>query len=233
MESSRTTTSAPVSTRRLARSMASLGDPDVILGRLVEGGEDDLAADRTAQVGDLFRPLADEHEHQHDLGVAVRDGGGDRLQHHRLAGLRRGHDEPPLALADRGEQVDDPGRRRRVAVFQAQPLVGIERGQVVEVRTGQAGRPPVDRVHGEQRTELAARRAVGLGAGGALDQVALPEPVLADLRGGNVDVVRAAAVAGGTDEGVAVGQVDEAGHRDGGLSLFNLSRRMGDCCCHG
>jgi len=71
------------------------------------------------------------------------------------------------------------------------------------------------------------------GAGGALDQVALPEPVLADLRGGNVDVVRAAAVAGGADEGVAVGQVDEAGHRDsGGLSLFNLIRRTSDCCCH-
>src|SRR5439155_15107990 len=113
------------------------------------------------------------------------------------------------------------------------PLVGIQGGQVVEVRTGQAGLPPVDRVHGEQRTELAACCAAGLGAGGALDQVALPEPVLADLRGGNVDVVRAAAVAGGADEGVAVGQVDEAGHRDsGGLSLFNLIRRTSDCCCH-
>ena len=47
------------------------------------------------------------------------------------------------------------------------------------------------------------------------------------------DVVWAAAVAGGADEGVAVGQVDEAGHRDsGGLSLFNLIRRTSDCCCH-
>jgi hypothetical protein len=84
-----------------------------------------------------------------DLGVAVRDGGGDCLQHHRLAGFRRGHDEPALALADRGEQVDDPGRRRRVPVFQPKPLVGIQRGQVVEVRAGQAGRPPVDRDHCE------------------------------------------------------------------------------------
>jgi hypothetical protein len=195
----------------------------MVLGRLVEGGEDDLAADRTPQVGDLFRPLADEHEHQHDLGVAVRDGGGDRLQHHRLAGLGRGHDEPPLALADRGEQVDDAGRRRRAPVFQAQAFVGIQRGQLVEVRAGPAGRHPVDRVHLEQGPELAACRSAGLRAGRALDQVALPEPVLPDLRGRDVDVIRAAAVAGDADEGVPVGRVEEAGHADGGLGLFNLS----------
>ena len=34
----------------------------------------------------------------------------------------------------------------RVPVFQAQPFVGIQRGQLVEVGAGRAGRHPVDRV---------------------------------------------------------------------------------------
>ena len=82
---------------------------------------------------------------------------------------------------------------------------------------------PLTVFHPEQRPELAARRSAGLRAGRALDQVALPEPVLPDLRGGDIYIVRAATVAGGADEGVAVGQVDEARHRDGGLGRFNLS----------
>jgi len=96
------------------------------------------------------------------------------------------------------------------------------------------GRHPVDRVHLEQWPELAACRSVGLRAGRALDQVALPEPVLPDLRGRDIYVVRAAAVAGDADEGVAVGRVDEAGHRDASLGLFNLSPGgcFLCCCCH-
>jgi hypothetical protein len=69
--------------------------------------------------------------------VAVRDRVGDGLQDHRLAGLRRGDDETALALADGCHEVDDAGRRRSVAVLQAQPLLRVERGQVVEMGTGQ------------------------------------------------------------------------------------------------
>ena len=206
------------------------GDPDVILGRLVERREDDLTADRPAQVGDLFWPLADEHHHQRDLGVAVRDRVRDRLQDHRLASLRRGHDETPLALADRGDQVDDPRRRRRVPVLQAQALLGVKRGQVVEIRAalGEFGRHPVDGVDPDQRIELAAPCPIGrsraLGARRALDPVALPEPVLPDLPGRDGHVGRAAPVAGGAHEGVAIRHVHDAGHRDSGGGLFDPGR---------
>ena len=70
------------------------------------------------------------------LGVAGRDRGGDGLQDHGLARLGRGHDEAALALADGGHEVDNPGRVGRIAVLESQALLGVERGQVVEVRPG-------------------------------------------------------------------------------------------------
>ena len=89
------------------------------------------------------------------------------------------------------------------------------------------------RVEALQQRQAAGNKPSADEVRSALDEVARPEPVLADLRGGDVDVVRTAPVAGDADEGVAVGQVDEAGHRDGGRSLLNLNRRFMDCCCHG
>jgi hypothetical protein len=54
-------------------------------------------------------PLVDQDDHEVALGVVRRDGVGDRLHHHRLAGLGRADDEGALALADRHHQVDDAG----------------------------------------------------------------------------------------------------------------------------
>src|SRR6185312_13725043 len=59
-----------------------LGDRGVVLGRTVEGRGDDLALDRPLHVGDLFRTLVDEDDHQVALGVVVRDRVGDRLHDH-------------------------------------------------------------------------------------------------------------------------------------------------------
>ena len=83
-----------------------LGDRGVVLGRAVEGRGDDLALHRPLHVGDLFRTLVDQDDHQVALGVVVRDRVGDRLHDHGLAGLRRGDDQAALALADRAR----PGR---------------------------------------------------------------------------------------------------------------------------
>ena len=83
-----------------------LGDRGVVLGRAVEGRGDDLALHRPLHVGDLFRTLVDQDDHQVALGVVVGDRVGDRLHDHGLAGLRRGHDQAALALADRRR----PGR---------------------------------------------------------------------------------------------------------------------------
>src|SRR2546421_189519 len=44
-----------------------LGDAGVVLGRLVEGGREDLALDGPADIGDLFGALADEHDHDVDV----------------------------------------------------------------------------------------------------------------------------------------------------------------------
>ena len=49
-----------------------VGDLHVTLGRLVEGGRDDLALDRATHVGDLFRPLVDEQDDQLDIGMVGR-----------------------------------------------------------------------------------------------------------------------------------------------------------------
>ena len=94
-----------------------------------------------------FVPLlllrADKDEHEVHLGVPDGDRIRDRLEHGGLARLGRGDDEAALALADGRDQVDDAGGRRRVAVFKAQPLSGVDGSEVVEPR------PPQGLVRGE------------------------------------------------------------------------------------
>ncbi len=63
------------------------------------------------------------------------DGQRDVLQHHRLARLRRRHDQAALALADRRDQVDDACRQilgAAVTLLQFQALVREQRSQVLE-----------------------------------------------------------------------------------------------------
>ena len=133
---------------------------------------------------------------QHDqiaLRVIVRDRVGDVLQQHGLAGARRRHDQRALALADRRDDVDDARREillGRILEFHLQPLVGIERRQVVEVDlvAGLFGIFEIERVDLEQsEIALAFLRAADM----AVDGVAGAQPEAADLRRRDVDVVRA------------------------------------------
>ena len=113
-----------------------LGDLDVAHRRLVEGRGNHLALDRPLHVGDFLRPLVDQQHDQITFRVIVGDRVGDVLQQHRLAGTRRRHDQRALAFADRRDDVDDAGGEilfGRILEFHLQPLVGIERRQVVEV----------------------------------------------------------------------------------------------------
>ena len=71
------TTSRPRLDLALGDLERHLGDVGVVLGRLVEGGGDDLALDRAAHVRDLLRPLADERDHEQDVGVVGGDAVGD------------------------------------------------------------------------------------------------------------------------------------------------------------
>jgi hypothetical protein len=172
------------------------------------------------------------------LGVSGGDGVRNRLQHHGLAGLGRGDDKAALALADRGDQVDDPCGTGRVAVFETEPLVGVNGGQVVKARAapGFGCREAVDGLDGEQGDVLAGSalslgslaslgflaslgrlaslgclaflgslgRLVLTGARGALDVVAGPQRVLADLGLGDGDIFGVAAIAAGPQESAAV-----------------------------
>ena len=143
------------------------------------------------------------------------DGVRDVLQQHGLAGARRRHDQRALALADRRDDVDDARREillGRILVLHLQPLVGIERRQVVEVDlvARLLGVLEIDRVDLEQReVALALLRAADL----AFDGVAGAQAEAADLRGRDVDVVGAGQVVRfrRAQEAEAVGQhLDDA-----------------------
>ena len=128
--------------------------------------------------------------------------GGDRvrdvLHQHGLAGARRRHDQGALALADRSDDVDHPCRKifaRRILELDAEALVGIERRQVVEIDLV----PRLFRVLEIEGVDLEQREvalAFFRAADVAFDGVAGAQAEAADLRGRDVDVVRAGQVVG-------------------------------------
>ncbi len=182
-----------------------LGDLGVLFARSVERRRDDLTLDEPADVGDLLGPLVDEQHDQPHVGVVLLDRAGDGLHDRRLAGLRRRHDDAALALADRRDEVDDPGHHvaRLRRVFEHQPLVGEQRGEVLETRPGprRLGVETVDRVDLEQR------RVLLVAAGGPSepgDLITLAQAVLAGELDRDVGVVAARQVAVDTEEAVAL-----------------------------
>ena len=132
---------------------------------------------------------------------------GDGLQQHGLAGARRSDDQAALALADGRQQVHDAAGDVLAHGLHLDALLRIERRQVVEedLVAGLFGRLEVDGFDLDQGEVLLAfvRRAHVAG-----DGVAGLEVELADLRGRDVDVVRAGqvVVVGRAQEAVAVGQ---------------------------
>src|SRR5690348_13099048 len=208
-----------------------LGDRGVVVGRVVERGVDDLALHRALHVGDLFRPLVDEDDHEVALGVVLGDGVGDRLEDRGLARLGRRHDQAALALADGADEVDDPGEHVARVGLQAEPFLRVQRHQLGELRPGQRllGVQPVDLVQADQRVELLPALALARLPDGALDDVALAQAMLAHLGERDVHVVRTGQVAGGADERVAlrVEHVEDAGDRDEDVVLADHGLRVG------
>ena len=210
MESSSTTTSRPASTRRLARSMASSAMRGVLRRRPVEGRRDDLALDRALHVGDLFGPLVDQHDHEVALRVVAAIAFAMACSTIVLPALGGDDDERPLALADRHDQVDDPGgellRRRSPAAAAATGAAG----RALKLRSAACllGRAAVHRVEAHQRlVALAAADPHGAG-----DLVTRAQAVLLDLGVGHVGVARAWQVARRAHEGEGVPNVEDAGH---------------------
>ena len=67
----------------------------------VEGRGNYLAAHGALHVGHFLRTFVDQQNDQIDFGVIFRNGVRYALQHHRLTGARRRHDQPALTLAHR------------------------------------------------------------------------------------------------------------------------------------
>ncbi len=147
----------------------------------------------------------------------------------RLARLRRRHDEAALALADRGEQVDDPRRHVARVALQPQPLLRVQRHELGELRPGPRllRVEPVDLVEPDEGVELLPPLALAGLADGPLDDVPLAQAVLADLRQRNVHVVGPRQVAGGADERVVVEHVEDASDRDEDVVLGDHGLGLG------
>src|SRR6185436_4471622 len=203
-----------------------LGDRGVVGGRAVEGRGDDLTLDCPLHVGDLLGTLVNQDDHEVGLGVVGRDGVGDGLQDQRLAGLGRADDQTTLALADRGDEVDQPGREDVRLGLQPQSLLRVERGELGEVDAvaGLLRRQPVDGVQANERVELLTGRdllAFAQYADGTGDCVPLAQAVLLDDAQRHVDVVLAGQVAAGAQESVVVQHLEDASHRDEHVVLVN------------
>ena len=167
-----------------------------------------------AHVGDFLGPLADERDHQQDLGVVGADAVGDLLEEHRLAGLGRGDDQGALALAERVDQVDQALAEVLGVGLEVDQLDRVDRGQVVEERAAarRVGVDAVDAVDAEQAPVLLA---VTRGADDAGDAIADAQAGAAHLAGRDVDVVRAGQQAVAAHEAVAlVDDVEDAGRVD-------------------
>src|SRR6516165_1722023 len=191
-------------------------DRGVVLGGAVEGRVDHFALDRPLHIGDLFWPLVHEHDHEVAFGVVLGDRVRDGLQDHRLAGLRRRYDEATLALADRGDEVNDPRGHDAGIGLQAEPVLRVQRHQLGELRPDAGGLrvEAVYLVQADQRVELLPALPLAGLAHGALDDVALAQAVPAHLGQRHVDVVGPGQVAGGADERVVVKHVEDARDRD-------------------
>src|SRR5690606_20951761 len=125
----------------------------------------------------------------------------------------------------RHDEVDDPGGEVVRVGLQAQPLLRVERGELVELR------PPlrllrvhaVDGVQADQRVVLVPPTlALAVGAHRTGDGVPPAQTVLADLRHGDVHVVGPGEVAAGPDERVVVEDVEDAGDRHQHIVLRDL-----------
>ena len=123
---------------------------------------------------------------------------GDVLHQNGLAGPRRRHDQGALALAQRRHDIDDPARPvflGRILDFHVEPLIGIERGQVIEVNlvAGFLRFLEIDRGDLQEREiTLIVPRRPDL----AFHGVAGAQAKATDLAGGDIDVVRARQIVG-------------------------------------
>src|SRR6266540_827418 len=208
-----------------------LRDLAVLVAGAVEGGVDHLRLGGALHVGDLFGPLVGEQDDEVHLGVVLADGVGDLLHQRGLARLRRGDDQPALALPDRAHQIHDAGRDLGRVVLEAQPLLRVQRRQVLELAPAARllGVVAVDLLHpGEGGVLLGVARQLDH----ALDLVAAAQAEAADHRQRHVDVVGAGRERAHPQEAVAVLGADVQGAGPGHLGPVVLLPAAGVAALH-
>ena len=133
-ESSRITTWRPGLDQPLGALDREPRQPDVRVGARVGGGGEHLGRHHAPEVRDLFRPLVDEQQDQVHLGVALDDRLAEVLEQRRLARLRRRDDQPALALAHRGDDVDHTQADLGALAREVERLARVDRDEVLEMR---------------------------------------------------------------------------------------------------
>ena len=201
-------------------------------GGFVEGGGDDLGLDGALHFGHFLGTFVDEEDEESDVGVVGDDRVGDVLHQDRFAGLRRSDDQGALALADRGDHVDDAAREVLVAAhvtLEHEMLVREEWRQVLEQHAvlDALGRQAVD---GVDAHECEVAFAVLGRADLAFDRVAGVKIEAADLGGRDVDVVRARKIGGvrAAKEAEAVGKHFERAVTEDLLAALGLLLENGE-----
>ena len=164
----------------------------MIFLRRIERGVKHVRADGAPDIRDLLRPLVNQQNHQLDIRVIFLDGAGDFLQEDRLARFRRRDDPRALAKTDGRDKIHQPhGRVSRLAFpLQRQPPVGVNRRQRIKrpAHARNFGVFPVDGFDVHQRVVSVAHPFRPRLAD---DFIAAVQVEPANLRDGNIDVVRA------------------------------------------
>ena len=218
----------------------------MVVGGAIEGRGDNLALDRALHVGDFLGALVHEHHHEVNLGVVLRDRISNLLEDDGLTGFRRCHDEATLALANGGNEVDDPRREIRGLVLEAKARIGVQRRELVELDAGLCllGRHAVDGVDAHERRKLRVAVIVAPAPAASTtvveillallllavlrrldladDRIALAQAVLAHLVHRHVDVARAGQVAGRAHKRVVVTNIENARDLDEDVVFAHL-----------
>ena len=118
-----------------------LGHLDVAAVGVVVARGDDLRrlADGHPEIRHLLGALIYQENDDDYFGVVGEHCLGDTLQQHGLPRPRLGDDEPPLAPADRRDQVKRAHGQLGRRGLELQPLVGLDRCEALEAR-GRGGR---------------------------------------------------------------------------------------------
>ena len=160
-----------------------LRQPDVALHVTVEATGHHLSLDGPAHVSDFLGTLVNEQHHELKIGMIGRDRLRYLLQEHGLAGARRCHDQRPLPLAKRRQQIHHAGRDRLLAGFKTQPRLRIDRRELIEGLDAGilVGRQPLHFLNFTDPWPLLPSSWLHEG----LDRHAFAQPIPLDHRGGD------------------------------------------------